>query len=55
MRLLLAFCMVEMGESRSPRHLFLSPGLMGFEELCELGFAEFLSIDVQLSQPSFIL
>jgi hypothetical protein len=33
---------------------FLNPVLMGFDELCELGSSEFLSIDVQLGQPLFI-
>lgn len=34
---------------------FLSPVLMGFDEICELGSFEFLSIDVQLGQSLFIL
>jgi hypothetical protein len=34
---------------------FLNPVLLGFDELCELGSFEFLSIGVQLGQPLFIL
>jgi hypothetical protein len=46
---------IEQGRVEVHAIRFLSPVLVGFDKLCELGSFEVLSIGVHFSQPEFIL